>query len=235
MTAAWVAPNLSHTAKIVLLALADNANDAGVCWPSIPKVAERCSLDQRSVYRAIAMLEGSGHVETESRPGKPTIYRVHPQPPDKESGLPLTGSHPCQPVSPDTQSQTPDSLSVPPPFPPSRALPPNPPPSVRQESSLKSRAPKRARSRTVPEDFQITEAMREWARGKAPNVDLEVETEKFRDHEFRDPHSDWPAAWRQWIRRSPEFGARARANGGKHPEDTGWRPPADKPAVRPAK
>lgn len=82
------------------------------------------------------------------------------------------------------------------------------------------------RSRKAPAEFSITEAMREWARAKCPNVDLDAETEKFRDHEFRDPHSDWLAAWRQWIRRSPEFAPRAGFAKPQPPAVT-WRPPAD--------
>lgn len=219
MSAAWTAAVISHTAKIVLLALADNANDSGVCWPSIPKIADRCSLDARTVFRAIATLEGGGHLTTQSRPGKATIYRVHPkQTPDRVSGVPPTQSNPRQAVTPTPVTEsgvpltachpTPDSVSgvetLPPSFSPSRALPLNLPPSP-QKLSLRS---SRARTRTVPKDFEVTEAMRAWAKAKTPNVDVEAETEKFRDHEFRDPHSNWPAAWRTWMRRAPDFAPR---------------------------
>lgn len=108
MAAAWAAASLSHTAKIVLLSLADNANDSGVCWPSISTVAKRCSLDERSVYRMITTLESGGHISTESRAGKSTIYRVHPC----QSGTPDRGPEvTVSQVPPDRQSQTPDSVS----------------------------------------------------------------------------------------------------------------------------
>lgn len=92
----------------------------------------------------------------------------------------------------------------------------------KEEPSLRSgRAPTRARSRRVPKDFRVTEEMRAWAKEACPNVDIDRETECFRDHEFRDPHSDWNAVWRQWMRRSPEF----KRNGGPGArEDSGWRP-----------
>lgn len=222
MTAAWNASSLTHTSKLVLLALADNANDAGICWPSIPKIAERCSLDVRTVYRAIATLEGGGHATTQTRPGKATIYHVHPVTPDSVTGVvPLTQSHPCQKVTPDTKSPTPDSLSgLPPSPPPSRALPPSLPPSKnRQEPSR--RAPARARSRTVPEDFEVSAEMRKWAKETCPNVDIDAQTLIFRDHEFKDPHGNWPAAWRQWMRRAPEF---ARNGGVTDAPKSTWRP-----------
>lgn len=317
MTAAWNARGLLHTSKLVLLALADNANDAGVCWPSIPKVAERCSLDERSVYRAIATLEGCGHVTTEARPGKSTIYRVHPVvgeaggahyvyrtesgtgefyvgsrtshgdpktdtymgsgkwvaaelskgtslrktilsvhktrqqasdeetrvllevishplcmnrragsthtpdslSPDFKSGVPLTTSHP------DAKSGTPDSVSSPL---TSEVLltSSGSEPSRKRQSSLRSlRVPARARSRTVPEDFEITPEMRKWAKETCPNVDIDAQTLIFRDHEYKDPHGNWPAAWRQWMRRAPEF-SRNGGSAGEAPK-LSWRPPPD--------
>ena len=42
--------------KIVLLALADHANDAGKAWPSLDRVAEKSSLSRRSVIRSIKSL-----------------------------------------------------------------------------------------------------------------------------------------------------------------------------------
>lgn len=65
--------------------------------------------------------------------------------------------------------------------------------------------------------------MRSWAKAKCPNVDIDVETEKFRDHEYKDPHGNWPAAWRQWMRRSPEFGVRVNGHAPAAPALT-WRP-----------
>lgn len=95
--------------------------------------------------------------------------------------------------------------------------------SNKKKTSLRSgRAPARARSRRCPEDFSITAEMRSWAKEACPHVDIDRETACFRDHEFKDPHSDWPAVWRQWMRRAPEF----KRNGGPgvSREDTGWRP-----------
>lgn len=56
------------------------------------------------------------------------------------------------------------------------------------------------RSKRVPADFIVTDDLKAWAAEKVPGVDLEAETENMRDHEYRDAHSDWPAAWRKWMR-----------------------------------
>lgn len=83
----------------------------------------------------------------------------------------------------------------------------------------------KVRTRIVPESFQVTDRMRAWAAEKIPGVDVDLTTESFRDHEFKDPHSNWEAAWRQWMRRTPEFSRRPATNGKAAPST--WMPPAD--------
>ena len=56
------------------------------------------------------------------------------------------------------------------------------------------------RSKRVPADFIATDDLKAWAAEKVPGVDIETQTEAMRDHEYRDAHSDWPAAWRKWMR-----------------------------------
>lgn len=47
--------------------------------------------------------------------------------------------------------------------------------------------------------------MREWAKQEAPTVDVDAETAAFRDHEYRTAKTDWPAAWRTWMRRAAQW------------------------------
>lgn len=77
MATAW-ALDLASTDKLVLLALADNANDAGVCWPSIATVARKCGLKERATRIAVRRLEQAGHVTSLDRSGTSRIYTVHP-------------------------------------------------------------------------------------------------------------------------------------------------------------
>ena len=46
MTAVW-SVTLPDSEKIVLLALADCANDEGLCWPSMATLAAKCSKSER--------------------------------------------------------------------------------------------------------------------------------------------------------------------------------------------
>ncbi|MGB5255148.1 MAG: helix-turn-helix domain-containing protein, partial [Sedimenticolaceae bacterium] len=39
---------LTPTLKLVLMALADAADDQGVCWPSVSTLAKKCSVSTRT-------------------------------------------------------------------------------------------------------------------------------------------------------------------------------------------
>ena len=56
---------LPPTAKAVLMALADYADDAGLCWPSILSLCEWTCLSERAVRNAIRDLERAGHVSSQ--------------------------------------------------------------------------------------------------------------------------------------------------------------------------
>ncbi|HDS5616328.1 TPA: helix-turn-helix domain-containing protein, partial [Morganella morganii subsp. morganii] len=53
--------------KLVLVKLADNANDQGESWPSVPYIAEQCEISERSVQNHINALVKMGLVRVESR------------------------------------------------------------------------------------------------------------------------------------------------------------------------
>jgi hypothetical protein len=53
-----------------------------------------------------------------------------------------------------------------------------------------------------PDDFEITTGMRAWAFLKTPGLDIDFETEKFKDHTFAHARSDWKGAWRNWMHKA---------------------------------
>jgi hypothetical protein len=92
-------------------------------------------------------------------------------------------------------------------------LPSGVPPAMDKKSNSapksKLRKPSTQGSHEVPDDFLITNAMHLWARDKCPHIDLEYQTELFRNHVFLKPHTDWGKAWRTWILRAAnEFAPR---------------------------
>lgn len=63
-------------AKVVLLALADNANDEGVAWPSVETLSEKAELTRRQTQRILDRLEADGVLIIYNRvmEGKPTQH-----------------------------------------------------------------------------------------------------------------------------------------------------------------
>lgn len=86
MTAVWEREDLASTHKLVLLALADWANDEGLCWPSINRLAVKASLTTRAVQKAIRALEQMGFVRREEVTGKGNRYWI---------AIPANHVHPC--------------------------------------------------------------------------------------------------------------------------------------------
>jgi hypothetical protein len=66
MTWAW-SKALSPTSKLVLMALADIADDLGVCWPSHPTLAAKCSLSDRTLRRILSLLQAQKLIFIEPR------------------------------------------------------------------------------------------------------------------------------------------------------------------------
>ncbi|MGA4815948.1 helix-turn-helix domain-containing protein [Pseudomonas aeruginosa] len=69
---------MSAPQKAVLISLADNSNDDGVCWPSVAKIAERTCLSERAVRNALRWLEDAKILISHQRNGRSTWYTVTP-------------------------------------------------------------------------------------------------------------------------------------------------------------
>ncbi|MGY8856224.1 MAG: helix-turn-helix domain-containing protein [Pseudomonadales bacterium] len=56
--------------KIILIKLADQASDEGLCWPSYDTIAKTCEISKRSVITHIQKLEEQGFLRIEKRYNK---------------------------------------------------------------------------------------------------------------------------------------------------------------------
>jgi hypothetical protein len=74
------------------------------------------------------------------------------------------------------------------------------------EKRERARPARPAPRKRCPTEFQITPELMAWASVNAPDVNIDRETSKFRDWEFKAARSDWPATWRTWMRRAQENG-----------------------------
>jgi hypothetical protein len=60
MSAVWERDDLDASERLVMLSLADHADDEGACYPSIKRLCERTSLAERTVQGTIKKLIGRG-------------------------------------------------------------------------------------------------------------------------------------------------------------------------------
>jgi hypothetical protein len=110
MSAVWERDDLTSTQKLVLLALADWANDEGLCWPSVDRVALKASLTSRGVQKTIRALEEMQFLRKEEIKGRgnkywvsipmndvhprttftPPVSQVHPSPEPRSPNTPKT-------------------------------------------------------------------------------------------------------------------------------------------------
>jgi DNA-binding MarR family transcriptional regulator len=184
---------------LVMLALADFADDRGRCWPSIATIAKRARMTTRSAQRILRKLQSEGAVTISTGTGRAGCneYVITPDArvtPDTVS--PLT------PVS-----RPPDARVTPP------LTPASPEPSLNhQEPSVTpflfpqdEPPPKKTRRKPevdlpegwVPSDRNIQDATDKGLSEK----EIQDEADRFRNHHYskQSRYRDWDAAWRTWI------------------------------------
>lgn len=222
MTQVWDLVQLNQSQTLVLLALADHADDEGVCWPSIDRIAKKARLERRATQRIIRALEDAGylHIDPPEVSGRGHTNRytidllqkgVQKTPFPKKGVVNGTGrvSSGTGRVSSGAQkgvvAKTPES-----------SITTNIEPSSREPSASlplfeEEKKPKTRPLKSCPKDWFPTKEDVEWFKSQPFTFSMEKETAKFRDHEFRTGKTRWGAAWRNWMRGAAE---RKVANGG---------------------
>ncbi len=118
MSQCWPLEGMSIAQKAVLISLADNANDQGVCWPSIATIAKRVCASERAVQNAIKWLEAAGALKTTRPTGRSTSYTITPAayaPPHEmhpSTACTPEGNAPPQDVHPTPAGDAPHPRSI---------------------------------------------------------------------------------------------------------------------------
>ncbi|WP_342315735.1 helix-turn-helix domain-containing protein [Lysobacter sp. FW306-1B-D06B] len=102
---------IPQTAKFVLISLADQADNDGICWPSVAFICERTSLCDRAVQKSLKWLREHSAIRIEANAaakGK-NLYTVTP---DNFTPEPVSPPHK---VHPEPDSPSPERGSPPPP------------------------------------------------------------------------------------------------------------------------
>ncbi|MDQ6988484.1 MAG: helix-turn-helix domain-containing protein [Mariprofundaceae bacterium] len=73
---AWKEKGIKSSDKIVLLSLADRANEAHVCFPSITRLAADTCLNRKTIIECLLRLENSGLIRSKKRGGSVNVYTL---------------------------------------------------------------------------------------------------------------------------------------------------------------
>lgn len=137
MTRVWDETPFEKTTLLLMLCLADHANDDGVCWPSVTRLAERARCTERWARECLKQLADDGWLERDLRPGKSTMYRILFPEQAKLPGTDITpeDNSPLKSGGEDTSPRNPTSS---PPRNPTSGHPGTPVPMNHKEPSFES-------------------------------------------------------------------------------------------------
>ncbi|EAA8821873.1 helix-turn-helix domain-containing protein [Salmonella enterica subsp. enterica serovar Tennessee] len=181
--------------KLVLIKLADNANDNGECWPSYQHIADHCECSKSAVKEHISALIKLGLMTKENRVGvnngkgnTSNVYRLH-----------LTST----PVPPKSTGGSPKSTPVPP-----ESTPPVPPAGTRTSHSfepVKEPLDNKKKLSSMPEGFSPSASHQKMA--EEYGISLQEEFDKFTDHHISKGSKfiDWNRALNTWLRNAKGF------------------------------
>lgn len=182
--------------KSVLLILANRADHQGRCWPGIDGIAEQTELSRRSVIQHIQKLEQCKLLTVEHRGGsgegrKSNVYVLHiGQCADFSHRGNVQSVHgQCAVCAGQCAAGAPEPTINP----------------QKNPKTIKQRPTRRA-----PKSFTLDDQLIAFAveRGMTDSV-MADQLGQFRDHEFKTPRRDWPAAWRTWVRNWQKWGTKA--------------------------
>lgn len=208
---AWheASDSISGNDLVVLLALADIANDEGLCVFVKSKdeatqgaLAKKSRVSRRTFQRCIEHLVELGVVEVvRGSQHVPNTYRVLIQGGQSDASTSFQGG---QVDAPDDSRGVKSSTQM-------RQIERSDASTVARHRDVLRKDVKRVPT-LIPDPFVVTDEMRAWAETEATFVNLERETAAFVDY-FRGEgkkYKDWVATWRNWMRRSQSSAERFR-------------------------
>lgn len=196
---------LSWTEKIFLIEVHSLQGEEG-CWANNQHFAEFLDISEGAVANLITKLKAAGWVAVEGY-GKARRLFSKVSSVDESSGekfhkkmkLVSQKSETSIYRINNTENNTEEEHTI----------------SAQFHPQMKPRPKKGTR---LPEDFEITAEMVEWADEKGLIVDLTLETEKFKNYWQAVPGSkgvklDWVATWRNWMLNSRQYKTNGKPQG----------------------
>lgn len=186
MSAVW-AMDLPAKDKLVLLALADCANDEGIAWPSIATLARKCGCDERTIQRNLRGSELAGIIRREEVPGRGNRYHFNPR----------------QIATPGKSSPVTKTTKTP------GKLPPKPSRTVNTKEKRAHDLPDNWQPLPFTEETESRKVVDGWPPGELErNIEAFTAHHRARGNRFK----DWQQAWSTWVLNSRKFGNGKQAN-----------------------
>lgn len=78
MTQVWDRSSQKGSPLLLMLAIADNANDAGEAWPSVATLAKKVRMSERAVHYLIERVKASGELQVDEGGGRhhTNLYKI---------------------------------------------------------------------------------------------------------------------------------------------------------------
>lgn len=232
----WDGSQHSGTELLMLLAIADFADDDGRAYPSVASLARKCRMQPRNARYILNELQVSGElkVQVNAGPRGANLYRLIF---DAMPGLDV-----CRPLQPAAGVQDVAGMHHTAGVQGSAGLQPTsatpathcrkPLQRIAAEPSLNRQEPgvgraKRSaaasdRGTRLPSDWALPADLRAYCEQKRPDLDPDAVAENFRDFWVAKPGMDarkldWPATFRRWVREQRVTDRRFQSHGGRDP------------------
>lgn len=209
MSAVWQYGPEDSIDRFILLAIADNANDDGVAWPSVTRLGAKCCLGERAMRYRLRRLEDEGWVQVEKGAGDHGTNRYTVIAERLKGGTAVQGH--------SGAGGTPVPLRGAPPFlqggHPGAAESP-------EEPSVNHQGGARKRASLPPQGWQPTEKLRELA--SSLGFDADEQAERWVDycHSKGKRYVGFEATYRNWLKQEAQYRderqQRAASNGSRH-------------------
>lgn len=194
---------------LMLLAIADFADDDGNAYPAVSTLATKCRMKPRNANLILAALKASGELEVRQNegPNGTNRYRIVLPHFPLQVSTGVQKSTDCRNMSPTPVETYPKPLQV-----------STDEPSVNRQEPERgaARSPKGSR---LPLDWSLPDEYREWSManlGWSADQAKEI-AERFADYWHavtgkNATKADWFATWRNWCRREKPSGGKPTSN-----------------------
>lgn len=200
---AWNLPITRQPELVVMLVIADMADENDFCWPSQKTIAIRARCSVRTVRTCLAAFEEAGYIQRDPtykgpvRTSDNILLLRTGVPYDRDAAAEAFAKKHREERRRDRETRSP----------PPRRLPPDPPAPAARESTTEPTSLNlvdrrgRAKQNAAPADWAPKDAHREKVDAFGwPSGMLEEQAERFREWEFREPKTDFDLAFHRWLR-----------------------------------